>query len=132
MELITKSKGFENSGIVYTSRVLKVDGTPVVQSDLTSVTFRVYAIDPNNPSDPGTLIVSPTVTVAGSVYNTLQTDPTGNTWTDDTGWNFRVAVDEAAFPEGNATYRLEFKFQPVSGSYFYAVHEHTTLPIYSE
>ena len=126
MELITKSKGFENSGIVYTARVLKVDGTPVVQSDLTSVTFRVY------DSSDSSLIESPAVTVAGSVYNTLQTDPTGNLWTDDTGYNFRVAVDESAFPEGDKTYRLEFKFLPVTGSYFYCVHEHSTVAIFSE
>jgi hypothetical protein len=129
MELVTKSKGFENSGIVYSSRVLKADGTPVVQSDLTSITCKVYATA--TTGDP-VLVTSPAVVITSTVYNTLQTDTTGNIWTDDTGYNFKLPLDESCFPDAPVVYRIEFKLLPTSGSYFYLAHEHTTIAIFSE
>lgn len=117
---------FEDSGLYLAGRVEDaLTGDELTQSDLTSITLKVYEI-----SDPGTEIDSETLVIADTVFDTLQTDG----WTvDSTGYNFRYLVPETSLPLGGAMYRFEFKFvrNPSTLPPFHAVFEVPTLGLYS-
>lgn len=117
---------FEDSGLYLAGRAEDaLTGDALLQSDLTSITLKVYEI-----SDPDTEIASETLTIANVIFDTLQTDG----WTiDSTGYNFRYQVPATSLPLGGAMYRFEFAFvrNPSTLPPFHAVFEVPTLGLYS-
>lgn len=127
-DVIAKAIILENSTAVCMARVRKSDGTYVVQSDLTSVTANVYNLRDHS------LAGTPTTTVAGTVYDSLQT--TDARWLaaggDSVGMNVAVTVDGSLLDVGNTTYQVEAKFLPASGNNaFYVVWQLQTKDILS-
>src|SRR6266542_2989723 len=111
--LITQARIIENSGVVLMARVVKDSGAAIQQADISGLTCKVY-----NYED-GSLIASPTLTVAGNIFDSLQKPAS---WTvDSTGYNFSASLAGSNFPEGGVTYRVEVKFSPASGNAFYVL-----------
>ena len=105
---------FQNGGATYLARVLGNAGTAITQASLSSISCGVYDED---GATPGTAIITPTVTIASAVYDTLQTD---SIWTKDTtGYNFKFSIPATGFPIADHRHRIEFKFTPASGAVFY-------------
>jgi len=118
--LLIKGSAYEDGGCSIMARITGTDGANIVQADVSAITLAVY--DPT-----GTVITpAPTVVVATSVFNTLQTD---SRWTaDSTGYNFRYDV-AATVMSSPGTYRYEFKFTPASGATYWVVAEVYANPI---
>lgn len=114
MSCETKAAIYEDSPVVVLARITGEDGDPVTQGTLSAITCRVYTYS-------GTLVVSPAVTVASSVFDTLQTEDDDARWTGDAvGYNFAFTIPAAAFPDPGL-YRAEFKFTPSTGDPFFFV-----------
>jgi len=114
---------YEDTGVTCMSRIFGDDGTAVEQSDISSITLAVF----KNTSTSATYTAS--LTVADVIFDTLQTD---DRWSlDSTGYNFRHAVVASVFADGDATYRLEFKFTPASGSQYFVIFEIDTVEVFT-
>ncbi len=106
---------WEGFGATALARIKGADGANITQASLTGITCTVYDL-----SD-GSTVVTPTVVVADSVFDTLQTgdarweDAKGG---DLTGFNFEFALPDTAFPVGGQEYRVTFAFDPVTGADF--------------
>lgn len=107
--------GVEQSPYILLGRVMKsVPGTgkvAIVQSDVNTITRYVRRMSTVNGAfgnvtqpDNGT-----NLTVASSIFNTLQTDNTW--WKDATGYNFTDAIPATDFP-GLGAYSIVYKFVP--------------------
>ncbi len=99
---------FEDGSASFMARVVGVDGGNIVQSDITSITFKVY-------DSGGTEAATGTLTVATVVFNVLQTDARWNPAIDTTGYNFRDDRIAGTFAAGGR-YKVEYKFTPGSGA----------------
>lgn len=110
--------GWENTPLTILARMRGNGGAYITQASLNGITCK--SID----TVTGSTVASPTVTVASSVFDTLQTSSNDPRWTGDaTGFNFVFTIPAAAFPTGNRKYRVEFTFDPVSGEDFRLVVE---------
>ena len=107
---IHAATSFEDSGVILMARVVDQNGSNVTQSDITSVHMSVY----ETPANTEVSSNNNTLTVSNVVFNTLQ-NPT--IWTTDTtGYNFRYDVPAVELPDGDKTYRFEFRFLPSTGA----------------
>lgn len=105
---------WEDSSLCVMARIKGNLGGNLTQAYLSAITCRVY-------SATGTLVSSPTVTVASAVYDTLQTTDDDPRWEeDDDGYNFLHVIPASAFATPQI-YRVEYKFTPNSGDPFYLV-----------
>ena len=125
MKIIT-GKVCEDSTSALVARVLGRDGAAITQASLSSITCKVYDLD---QAKVPTLISTPTVVVADSIFDTLQTDATWSV--DSVGYNFRFYLPASAVPTGNTRYEVEFHFVPVVGDPFYVPFQLTTVEIAS-
>lgn len=122
---VTVQKGqiIEKSSVILLARVLATDGTPMQQASVSSIACRVFDVQQNTQSG------NPTLTVAGTIFNSLQTDAK---WTaDSTGYNVAVPLDGTNFPAGNTVYRVEVKITPVGATAFYLLWDVQSTLIYS-
>lgn len=94
---------------------IEIEGDVAVTADVTSVATRIFQYDTledaksdANGTEVGTVI---TTAAADCMYDTLQT---GNLWRrkDLTGYNCRIDIPKARFPDGGAYYRIENVVQP--------------------
>ena len=107
---VERFDGREGSPHVCMGRIQGIGATNITQASITSITCNVFDLSGDTPDTAET---TPTVTVATSVYDTLQTD---GMWTKDTtGYNFAFTVPASSFSTGDHTYWIEFTFQPTSG-----------------
>ncbi|QDU54326.1 hypothetical protein [Aeoliella mucimassa] len=109
---------FKHGSAVLLARIVGPEGTAVTTSDLASVRYSVYQVDPVDP-DALTAVeghAEVSLTVADVFYDTLQT---GGPWSvDETGYNFRhdLPVDsDEAFPIAGADYQVRYEVIPTSG-----------------
>lgn len=103
---------WEDSGFAILARVMGWED-PITQATLSAITCNVYDLSTL------TLVTSPTVTVASSVYDELQTSGDDSRWVSDTtGYNFAYTVPAAAFPNGDRDYLVEINFDPAFGDDF--------------
>ena len=116
----------QNSAVALLYRVLDISGEPITQAEVSALTCEVW------DTNAGTLVNSPTLTVADCVFDTLQIDAR---WTaiggDTTGYNVAIELDGDNFPTGGTTYRIETKVTPAAGSTYYLPVEVFAQPIYS-
>ena len=118
--VIKKAKVFEDGGAQCMARIVGQSAAYITQASLTSITCKVFSRD-------GTNVSTPTITISTSVFDTLQTD---DRWDEDsTGYNFRHTVAASVLTTGNETYRIEYKFTPVSGEVFFVVFELSTINV---
>lgn len=104
---------WEDASLTIMARVRGLAGAYITQASLSSIACKVYDLQ------SGSLVTSPTVTVASAVFDTLQDGDDDPRWTlDSTGFNFRHTVPAAGFPDGNKKYRVEYSFVPASGDAF--------------
>ena len=91
-------------------------GKCLKQADLSSITFKTF-----DEADPDTIVNSGTVTIASSIFDTLQTSTDDPAWPFDLGFNFRHTLAPANFPTGDKTYVVEYKITTTGGSVGWAV-----------
>lgn len=127
---VFQSVVFEDGGATFLARVYGNSGSAITQASLSSITCKVFDLDSTTPD---TAILTPTVTIASVVYDTLQT---GGLWVDDNGdaldsvgYNFAHAMPATAFPTGGHRYRIEYKLTPASGEVFWIVFEATATDV---
>jgi len=118
--VVIRGSAYEDGGASIMARITGTDGANITQADVSTITCTVY-------DSSGTSVATPTVTVATSVFDTLQTD---SRWSvDTTGYNFRFDVAATVMSSGNETYRYEFKFTPASGEVYWVVAEIYCYPV---
>lgn len=101
------------SGSVFLARIRNSSGSYLTQATTTSIACTVYDITTGTAVSSST----PTVTVAASVYDTLQTG--SPPWTkDSTGYNFRHAMPATAFATAGKVYQVSYVVTPTSGEVF--------------
>lgn len=115
---------FEDGGASVLARVYGPDGAAITQAAISTITCRVTA------KSSGASVATPTVTVADSVFDTLQDDALWED-VDDVGYNFKHDLPATAFPTGGETYIVEYKFTPVSGAVFWVAVETRATGVYT-
>ena len=119
----TNATIYEDTGVTCMSRILGDDAAAITQSTTSAITVAVF----KNTSTTATYTAS--LTVADVVFDSYQTDAR---WSlDSTGYNWRYAVVASVFDAGDATYRLEFKFTPTSGSQYFVIFEIDTVEVFT-
>lgn len=107
---ITTGVVWQDGAGICLARVIAANGAYITQAGTLSISCAVYDL---HSVTPNVAIATPTVTVASSVFDTLQT---GLDWTRDaTGYNFRHQLADTTFATGNHVYQVEYTFVPTSG-----------------
>lgn len=121
----TKGTVWQNGGASFLARIRAATGSYITQAGVSSIGCIVKDLT----LDATTTIITPTITVASVVFDTLQT---GAAWSiDSTGYNFKHDIAATAFPSGNHFYVVEYKFTPAAGEVFFVEYEVTSRPTYS-
>lgn len=95
---------FQNGDASFLARV-EIDGVVAQKSDIATITCNVYDLKGDTPTTP---VLTPTLTVAATMFDTLQTD---GRWTRDTsGYNFRHAMPNTAFTHARHEYDVVYQF----------------------
>ena len=119
----TNATIYEDTGITCMSRILGDDAAAITQATTSAITVAVF----KNTSTTATYTAS--LTVADVVFDSLQTD---SRWSkDSSGYNFRTALPALVFDTGDATYTVEFKFTPTSGSQYFVIFEIDTVEVFT-
>ncbi len=117
---------WEDTGPRLMARVVSVDGSAMLQSSVSSISYGVFDLSVGSPP---TQVASGTLTVGTVVYDTLQTDAR---WTKDTtGYNFGWSAPASIFPKGGRKYQVEIKIVPTSGENFFLIFLITSKEVYS-
>lgn len=98
----------EGSACVLLARIIKEDGLPIKQEDITSISFSSTKVGTTGA------VTGPTaVSKTDVIFDTLQLD---RRWTSDRqGYNFKYSPDVAAYPDGDADYYLLVTVTPSAG-----------------
>jgi hypothetical protein len=101
------------SGFPYCARINGLAGSPIVQADITSIAYKVFDLSAGNVQVGAT----GSLTVATSVYNTMQTDARWEV--DATGYNFSFCLP-ASYTAALGGHRLQVEvlFTPATGEAF--------------
>ncbi len=116
---------WEDCGATFLARIAGNSGLYITQATISAITCGVY-------DSSGQSVLAPSITVSSVVYDTLQRD---DLWKidgvpiDDLGYNFRHAMSASAFPSGNTTYTVQYKFDPASGEDFALQFRVTTMEL---
>ncbi len=115
--IITQARIWEDGGASLMARV-KGQGGNITQSVVTSIAYSTRLL-----TDVATELSSGALTVSSVVFDALQ--PNADWSKDDLGYNFRWDAPSTLFATGGATYAVEIKVTPSSGSdddYFLVYH----------
>ena len=119
----TRGTIYEDSGLTCMARIQGADASYITQATTSAITLAVF----KNANTTATYTAS--LTVADVIGDVLQTDAR---WSlDSTGYNFRYSVVASVFDAGDATYRLEFKFTPTTGSQYWVIYEIDTVEVFT-
>jgi len=114
---------YEDTGVTCMSRILGDDAAAITQATTSTIVLNAFKNTSTTPTYTASL------TVTDVVFDSYQTDAR---WSKDaTGYNFRYAVIASIFDAGDATYRLEFKFTPTSGSVYFVIFEIDTVEVFT-
>ena len=114
---------YEDTGITCMARIQGGDASNITQATTSAITVAVF----KNANTSATYTAS--LTVADVVFDALQTD---SRWDyDSTGYNFRTELPALVFDTGDATYTVEYKFTPTSGSQYFVIYEIDTVEVYT-
>jgi hypothetical protein len=109
-------KAWEGQHVTTSARVVRPDDVALVQSDVSSVSVKVFDLSSNAPD---TAIATLAPAVSSVIFNTLQND--GYWSLDGTGYNLRHTVAGSNFPRGGRTYRVEYEIVTASYGTFWVV-----------
>lgn len=110
---IIEFDALEDAPVTYIARIRNTIGTVLTQALTSSIACKVYRL---SEDDDPELVSEPTVTVASTVFDTLQTD---SIWDiDNTGYNFRHVLPGSIFSAPDTVYRVEYVVTPASGEVF--------------
>lgn len=115
-----KGTCWEDGGCSLMARVVGPTSAAITQAAVSSITCAVFDLDGDSPSSA---VATPSIVVASTVFDTLQTD--GRWSVDSTGYNFRYDAAASIFATGGHRYRFEFRFTPASGQVYWVVFEVT-------
>lgn len=112
-----------NATPVLMARVENAAGTAITQDTVSTITYSVYLLDTDHPTDENTRTVvtgheDGSVTVASAVFDTLQTDSPWDSDEDATGYNFKYQIDISTtdcFTVAGRFYLVVFTITPTSG-----------------
>ena len=114
---------YEDTGITCMARIQGGDASNITQATTSAITVAVF----KNANTSATYTAS--LTVADVVFDALQTD---SRWDHDSiGYNFRTELPALVFDTGDATYTVEYKFTPTSGSQYFVIYEIDTVEVYT-
>ena len=114
---------YEDTGITCMARIQGGDASNITQATTSAITVAVF----KNANTSATYTAS--LPVADVVFDALQTD---SRWSyDSTGYNFRTELPALVFDTGDATYTVEYKFTPTSGSQYFVIYEIDTVEVYT-
>lgn len=114
---------YEDTGVTCMSRILGDDAAAITQATTSAIVLNAFKNTSTTPTYTASL------TVADVVFDSYQTDAR---WSkDSTGYNFRYAAIASIFDDGDATFRLEFKFTPTSGSVYFVIFEIDTVEVFT-
>ena len=119
----TRATIYEDTGITCMARIQGDDAVNITQATTSAITVAVF----KHANPPATSTAS--LTVADVVFDALQTD---SRWSHDSiGYNFRTQLPSLVFADGDATYTVEFKFTPTSGSQYFVIYEIDTVEVFT-
>jgi hypothetical protein len=114
---------YEDTGVTCMSRILGDDAAAITQATTSAIVLNAFKNTSTTPTYTASL------TVVDVVFDSYQTDAR---WSKDaTGYNFRYSAIASIFDAGDATYRLEFKFTPTSGSVYFVIFEIDTVEVFT-
>ena len=114
---------YEDTGVTCMSRILGDDAAAITQATTSAIVLNAFKNTSTTPTYTASL------TVADVVFDSYQTDAR---WSKDaTGYNFRYSAIASIFDDGDATFRLEFKFTPTSGSVYFVIFEIDTVEVFT-
>lgn len=120
---IVQALVWEDGGGLFMGRFQGTNGANHTQAGLSAITCSVFDL-----ANPLVAIATPSVVIATSVFDTLQTDAR---WTlDAIGYNFRHQMPMGTFTGANADYRVEYKFTETGGLWYPGVFVARTVPLY--
>ena len=119
----TRATIYEDTGVTCMARITGAAASAITQATTSAITLAVF----KNKSTVATYTAS--LTVADVVFDSYQTNARWDK--DSTGYNFLYAVIASVFDDGDATYRLEFKFTPTSGSQYFVIFEIDTIEVFT-
>jgi hypothetical protein len=109
---------FKNASAVLMARIVGFDNQPITTSDIATVQYSVFEVDPcdYNVLTPVTGHDKVELNVAAVFYDTLQA---GGPWAlDAVGYNFLHQLDVStseAFPQAGVRYLVRYEVIPTSG-----------------
>lgn len=113
-------KGIQGVPLAAMARV-RHNGALITQAAISSVSVTIQRYNGGDTEE----ITPPSLTVAGTVFDALQTD---DRWTaDDTGYNFLATIAGEYFADPDE-YWIVFVFNPTSGGDFVVICRATILP----
>ena len=118
-----QGKVLRNTAPTLMHRIVDSDNSAITQAALSTITYTVYLMSADFPDDPNTRTAvtgheDAAVTIASSVFDTLQT---GEPWDDDadaSGFNFKHQIDISTndcFAIAGRWYKVVFTATPVTG-----------------
>ena len=114
---------YEDTGIPCMARIQGGDASNITQATTSAITVAVFKTANTSATYTASL------TVAYVVFDALQTD---SRWDHDSiGYNFRTELPALVFDTGDATYTVEYKFTPTSGSQYFVIYEIDTVEVYT-
>lgn len=116
----TRSEGKWGVGFALMARFTDVNSDNIVQADVTSITYEVFAM-----SSPNSIATS-TLNKAVVLFDTLQTDNEWPTVAYPLGYNFLWAVPGALVPDQGKRYRIIIDILLTDGEHLRHIHDHTT------
>ena len=123
MTNLTKSADvliFPGQQLVTQARLTKSDGTLLAQSDLSSVSMKIYAgDDPETPIALNSLGATAVAVATSTATSTLAIDKSWDA--DGTGYNFSHTHNTDTYLTGGKRYRMEYKISTSSLGVLYLI-----------
>ena len=103
---------FQNGTATFMARIVDINGSPIKQSDVDSMSYSIYLLNEGKPESRTAIVghYNVPLNVSDVLFNQLQTNPH---WTeDDKGYNFCWTLDVSnanAFALAGRHYLVEIK-----------------------
>lgn len=119
-----KISTWEDVPITVFDLVKGVSGSNVTIASLSSLTMKAF-----NPDTLEQIGATTTLTIATTIFDTVQTSANDPRYTGTNGYNFRATFPGTFFPTGNQIVMVEVYFTDTSGNVFPDVWEVTVKEV---
>jgi hypothetical protein len=111
-----KREAYANAPLILMGRVNGLAEVPLVQADVDSISYRVFAHpsadDAEHATNAEEIGEAAALNVAATIFDELQTDPPWDVDRDGDGYNFRFTLPAARRPTGNRWHRIQVTITP--------------------